>query len=260
MGPRTRGDDRGGVAPGWWECNHNGVGEHAVINPQPALGEPAASVLRAYRDLLADATQRVNLTSLRKPEAIEQRHIGESLAVARALTAAGVLPPGARVIDVGSGGGLPGIPIAIARPDVVVTLLEATGKKAAFLQEAVTALGLGNVQVLAARAEEAAHRPAEREAYDLAIARAVAPLLALVELALPFVRVGGALAAVKGSRAEQEIEEAAAAIRACGGGPVRKRGLDTGDPNLCLLIIPKIVGTPAHLPRRPGMPVKRPLR
>jgi 16S rRNA (guanine527-N7)-methyltransferase len=236
------------------------VGEHAALNPQPTYGEPAASLLRAYRDLLADATQRFNLTSLREPEAIERRHIGESLAVARALAAAGVLPPGSRVIDVGSGGGLPGIPIAIARPDVAVTLLEATGKKAAFLQEAVTALGLRNARVLAARAEEAAHRPAERETYDLAIARAVAPLAALVELALPFVRIGGALAAVKGSRVEQEIEDAAAAIRACGGGPARKLGLDTGEPNLCLVIIPKVAGTPAHLPRRPGLPVKRPLR
>jgi 16S rRNA (guanine527-N7)-methyltransferase len=225
-----------------------------------ALIRTPQSALRNYIDLLAEANKTVNLTSLREPEAIERRHIAESLAVARALTEAGVLAPGARVIDVGSGGGLPGIPLAIVRPDVAVTLLEATGKKAAFLERAVAMLGLGNVRVLAARAEEAAHLSTEREVYDLALARAVAPLVSLAELTLPFVRVGGALAAVKGSRAEQEIEDAAAAIRTCGGGGVRTLALDTGGPNLRLLLIPKVAATPSHLPRRPGMPAKRPLR
>ncbi len=217
-------------------------------------------MLTSYRDLLAEATQTLNLTSLREPEAIERRHIGESLAVVRALTAAGVLPPGAHVIDVGSGGGLPGIPLAIARPDVRVTLLEATGKKAAFLEQTVAALGLTNVRVLAARAEDAAHLPSEREAYDLAVARAVAALASLAELTLPFVRIGGALAAVKGSHAAQEATAATTAIRACGGGDLRVLALDGADPNLRIVLVPKVSATPPHLPRRPGVPVKRPLR
>lgn len=218
-----------------------------------------AAALRAYRDLLAEATRTLNLTAVREPAAIERRHIAESCAVAGLLADASVLPPGARVIDVGSGGGLPGIPLAIVRPDVQVTLLEATAKKAAFLERAVAALGLANARVIAARAEEAAHRPAEREAYDVAVARAVAALPALVELALPFVRVGGVLAAVKGSRAGQEIAAAAAAIRLCGGGAVEVLPLGADAPNLRVVLVRKVSPTPPHLPRRPGMPVKRPL-
>lgn len=221
---------------------------------------PHSPALARYGALLAEANRALNLTSLREPAEIERRHIGESLAVVRTLAAAGFLPEGARVIDVGSGGGLPGIPLAIARPDVRVTLLEATGKKAAFLEHAVAELGLGGVAVLAARAEEAAHVPEEREMYDLALARAVAPLATLVELTLPFVRGGGAVAAVKGSRADKEIAEAGGAIRRCGGGAPETLPLPPDVPHLRLVIVPKVAPTPPDLPRRPGMPAKRPLR
>ena len=224
--------------------------------------------LNRYRDLLIEANTAFNLTSVREPEAVERRHIAESLAVVRALEVAGRLPAGARVIDVGSGGGLPGIPLAIVRPDTAVTLLEATGKKAAFLERAATDLGLVNVRVLAMRAEEAAHDADERERYDLAVARAVAALATLGELTLPFVKLGGALAAVKGSRADQEIAEAAAALRRCGGGAVQLLPLSEGEatsappetPFPRLLLIPKVASTPPNLPRRPGIPAKRPLR
>jgi 16S rRNA (guanine527-N7)-methyltransferase len=216
------------------------------------------SLLARYRDRLAHAP--FNVTSLRDPDAIDQRHIDESMVLLRALEAAGRLPVGAHVIDVGSGGGLPGIPLAIARPDLTVTLLEATGKKAAFLEETARDLDLSNVRVLAARAEEAAHLPAEREAYDVATARAVAPLATLVELTLPFVRVGGALAAIKGSRAEEEIAAAGVALQRCGGGAVEVRDLTPEVPTLRLLIVPKVAPIPDELPRRSGIPAKRPLR
>jgi 16S rRNA (guanine527-N7)-methyltransferase len=218
------------------------------------------SRLRRFRDLLHDANATLNLTSVREPQAIERRHIAESLAVVRALEDAGRLPAGASAIDVGSGGGLPGVPLAVVRPDVRVTLVEATGKKAAFLERTARELGLDNVRVLAARAEQAAHDPVEREQYDLALARAVAALPALVELTLPFVKVGGALAAVKGSRAEEEIAAAAGAVRRCGGGDVLSLPLPTDSSTLRMLLIPKVLPTPSDLPRRPGIPVKRPLR
>jgi 16S rRNA (guanine527-N7)-methyltransferase len=222
---------------------------------QPRFGELQ---LERFRDLLAEAP--FNVTAVRDPSEIEQRHIGESLALARALESAGRLPAGARVIDVGSGGGLPGIPLAIARPDLSVTLLEATGKKAAFLELAAQRLDLGNVRVIAARAEEVAHRPDQRECYDLATARAVAPLATLVELTLPFVRVGGALAALKGSRAEEEIAVSAVAIQRCGGGPIEVHDLADERAALRLLIVPKVAPSPDELPRRSGIPAKRPLR
>jgi 16S rRNA (guanine527-N7)-methyltransferase len=229
-----------------------------------ALAQDQRTRLTAYRDRLAAANQTLNLTSLREPAELQRRHIEESLAVLRAIEGAGLLPPGARLIDVGSGGGLPGMPIAIARPDLAVTLLEATGKKAAFLERVAAELRLTNVRVVAQRAEEAA-RTEERERYDLAIARAVAALAALAELTLPLVRVGGAVAAVKGSRAEQELAEAGGAIARCGGGAVRSLPLagalpELRLPELRLLLIAKVAPTPPELPRRAGMPVKRPLR
>jgi 16S rRNA (guanine527-N7)-methyltransferase len=226
------------------------------MSGEPRLPTPDSRLSR-YRDLLAAAP--LNLTSVRDPQEIDRRHIGESLAVVRALEQAGRLPAGARVIDIGSGGGLPGIPLAVARSDARVTLLEATGKKAAFLEHAAHDLDLANVRVLAARAEEAAHSVEEREAYDLAVARAVAPLATLLELTLPFVRVGGALAAVKGSRAEEEVIAAQGALQRCGGGPVESLPLATDAPSLRLLIVPKIRSTSPDLPRRPGIPAKRPL-
>jgi 16S rRNA (guanine527-N7)-methyltransferase len=211
-----------------------------------------------FRDLLAQAP--INVTAVRDPSEIERRHIGESLALLRALESAGRLPSGARVIDVGSGGGLPGIPFAIARPDLSLTLLEATGKKAGFLDLAIQHLDLRHVRVLAFRAEAAAHHPDQRESYDVATARAVAPLTTLVELTLPFVRVGGALAALKGSRAEEEIAAAAGAVQRCGGGLVEVHHLTAEHSRLRLLIVPKVAHSPDELPRRPGIPAKRPLR
>src|ERR1700730_5196802 len=118
------------------------------------------------------------------------------------------LPPGPlRVIDVGSGGGLPGLPLRLARPDLRLTLLEANQRKAAFLVQATAKLGLADVEVVAQRAEDAGRDPRHREAYDFALARALAPMPVLVELCLPFVAVGGRLLAMK-TDAAAEAESA----------------------------------------------------
>jgi 16S rRNA (guanine527-N7)-methyltransferase len=121
-------------------------------------------------------------------------------------------------------------------------------------------LELANVRVLVARAEDAAHDPAERETYDVAVARAVAPLVTLVELTLPFVRLGGILAAVKGSRVAEEIEQAGVALRRCGGGAVAIAPLGDVESPLSLVTVSKVEPSPPELPRRAGMPAKRPLR
>jgi 16S rRNA (guanine527-N7)-methyltransferase len=163
------------------------------------------------------------------------------------------------LIDVGSGGGLPGLPLKLARPELEVTLLEANRRKAAFLVQASAQLELGGVRVLAERAEVAAHEPREREAYDVATARAVAPLPVLAELCLPFVRVGGRLLAMKASL-EGELEAAGGAIELLGGAPAevhaapsaaRRRG--------SVVVIRKVAPTPGAYPRRPGVPGRRPL-
>jgi 16S rRNA (guanine527-N7)-methyltransferase len=213
-----------------------------------------------YYRLLVAANRRMNLTSVTAYEEVQRRHFGESLAVAAALYQAGVLRPGqaARAIDLGAGAGFPGLPIKIAHPALRLTLLESAAKKTGFLEEVVERLALADVAVVAGRAESVAHESARREAYDLALARAVAPLPVLVELALPFLCPGGVLAAPKGSRAAQEVAAAAPALRACGGRLLSAQRLL--DSPLTLVLVEKVAPTPSTYPRRPGIPAKRPLR
>ena len=147
-------------------------------------------------------------------------------------------------------------------PELSLTLLEATAKKSAFLRRVLGDLTLPDARVVTGRAEEVAHADPHREAYDVAVSRAVAPLPVLTELALPFLRIGGLLAAPKGSGARREAQEAIAALRTCGGLLESLRPLDIpgAEPAPTLVIIRKISSTPERFPRRPGIPAKRPLR
>jgi 16S rRNA (guanine527-N7)-methyltransferase len=211
-----------------------------------------------YYRLLIAANERLNLTTVTAYEEVQRRHFGESLAVAAALHRAGLLQAGQAAIDLGAGAGFPGLPIKIAHPNLRLTLLESAAKKTAFLGDVVKRLALQNVAVVTSRAESAAHEPAHREMYDLALARAVSPLPALVELALPFLRLDGVLAAPKGSRVTQEVAAAAPALLACGGHVVSVERLP--ESPLTLVLVKKVAPTPSTYPRRPGIPSKRPLR
>jgi 16S rRNA (guanine527-N7)-methyltransferase len=213
-----------------------------------------------YYRLLIATNERVNLTTVTAYEEVQRRHFGESLAVATALYRASLLQPGqvARAIDLGAGAGFPGLPIKIAHPTLRLTLLESATKKTAFLEEVVRRLALTDVTVVTGRAESAAHEPAHREMYDLALARAVASLPVLAELALPFLRLNGALAAPKGSRVAQEVAAAAPALLACGGQVLSAERLP--ESPLTLVLVKKVAPTPSTYPRRPGIPAKRPLR
>ena len=165
-----------------------------------ALAQLAAAIRRSPHNLL----------SPRGVAELESRHLPECVAFAATL------PPGpASLIDIGSGAGLPGLVIAIERPDLTVTLLEATRKKAAFLRETADALGLAEVEVIPGRAEQLG-RTALAGGFDLATARAVAPLARLVAWALPLLRPGGTLHAIKGERWEQELADAAAVLASSG--------------------------------------------
>ena len=214
-----------------------------------------------YHQLIA-ANRRVNLTSITDYQEVQRRHFGESLAVAAALYRAGVLKPdeGARVLDLGAGAGFPGLPMWIVHSALRLTILEATRKKTAFLERLLARLGLEDVTVITGRAEAVAHEPVHRESHDLVLARAVAPLAVLVELALPFLEVGGSLATPKGSRASQEMAEASRALELCGGRIVSAEPLPSSTPPLTLVLVEKLAPTPAAYPRRPGIPTKRPLR
>jgi 16S rRNA (guanine527-N7)-methyltransferase len=229
------------------------------------LGVELASAALEQLDMLAREliawNQRFNLTAITDPEGIALRHFADSLSVLPLLPAAPDNTPDIRIIDVGSGAGFPGLPLALARPTLRLTLLEATGKKAGFLRHMAGLLGLANVTVVNARAEEAGNRPDHREAYDVALARAVAPLPVLLELTLPFVRVGGRVIAWKKADIGDEINSSVRAVRTLGGQLGERRTLRlTGDEaDRMLLVIEKVRPTPAGYPRRPGVPARTPL-
>jgi len=213
-----------------------------------------------YRELVREAP-RAGLTAVTDPEGVQRRHFLESLALGRRLLDLGLLPLAGqgRVIDIGTGAGFPGLAMRLVW-DFPLTLLEAHRRKTDFLARLVELLGLQGVQVVWGRAEEVAHRPEHREAYRLALARAVAPLPVLVELALPFLEVGGALACPKGERARQEVEEAASALAVLGGEVAHLGPLPLPAPAPTMVVVRKTRPTPPKYPRRPGIPQKRPLR
>ena len=167
-------------------------------------------LLLRYLTLLYEANQRVNLTRVPAEQAVG-RHLVDSLCLLAVYTP----PEGARVLDIGTGAGLPGIPLAIVRPDLQLTLLDSHGKTVQFLREACAALGLP-ATVVQARAEEWAHNPDAREQFDLAVARAVAKMPILTELMTPFLKVGGVGLALKSTGETDEILSAAPAAQRLG--------------------------------------------
>lgn len=163
-----------------------------------------------------------------------------------------------RVVDVGSGGGLPGLPLKLARPEISMTLVEADHSKAAFLVQACATLGLRDVAVVARRAEEVGHDPLYREVFDVAVARALAPMPVLVELCLPLVRVGGRLLAQKTQT--EDVEAARHAIEVLGGSLVVAAPAPSGARRRgTVVIVEKVRPTPPAYPRRPGVPSRKPL-
>ena len=168
-------------------------------------------LLGGYLDLLLEANKVMNLTRIEDRAEAERLHVGD------ALTVLPFIPSGeVRVADVGSGGGVPGIPLAIVRADAKVTLIESTQKKAAFLKRAVEELGLSNVEVYGGRVEDLAHSD-RRETFDVVVARAVAMMNVLVEWCLPLVKKGGKFLAMKGAKVSEELPAAEKAIRTLNG-------------------------------------------
>ena len=172
------------------------------------LDEGAVARLGDYLARLLAMNEQMNLTAIDDPVAACEKHVLDALTLVPLLAELG---PGARLADIGSGGGLPGIPLAIARPDLRVTLVEATQKKAAFLTAVAEALGLSGVSVRPSRAEQLGAGELHG-AFDAVSARAVGRLVSLVPLVAPFARPGGLLLLVKGQRAEEELVEAARVI------------------------------------------------
>ncbi len=210
-----------------------------------------------YARELAVWNVHTNLTAIIDLDGVRLRHFLDSLTIIKAVP----MPPGSKVIDVGTGAGFPGLPLKMVCPDIQLTLLEATGKKVAFLQHLTDLFKLDNVINIHARAEDAAHDSAHRAAYDLVVARAVARLPSLIEYLLPFAKVGGLCVAMKGRTAQDEAADSGNALAALGG---RIKGIETfqlpsvEDPHH-LVIIEKIAPTPREYPRKPGIPTRNPL-
>ncbi|MCE9590385.1 MAG: 16S rRNA (guanine(527)-N(7))-methyltransferase RsmG [Planctomycetes bacterium] len=222
------------------------------------LPDGAIDRLALYLALLLDANERFNLTGIREPEAAWRRHIIDSLTVLPGLEE---FAAGARMIDVGSGGGLPGIPLAIARPDMEFTLLEATGKKANFLRECAKEIPLPNVSVVQDRAENVGQAKKHREAYDAAVCRALGPMRELLEYTLPLVKVEGLLFVMKGPKVEEELGPAADAMTQLGAGEFRVHEAypEGFGQNTVIVVIEKASPTPRAFPRLPGVPRQTPL-
>lgn len=211
-----------------------------------------------YYQQLVTWNRRLSLTTITEYEEVQVKHFLDSLSCLQVLTS---VPRRARCIDVGAGAGFPGLPLKIVRPETKLTLLEATRKKVRFLEHVVSALGLGDVEIVRARAEELGHHSGHREGYDVGLARAVARLPVLLEYVLPLLLMGGIFVAQKGVEVADELESAAPAMNVLGGRikEVKTVQLPQLEGIRHLIVVEKVATTPQKYPRRPGIPAKRPL-
>ncbi len=231
------------------------------------LDKSQIDLFEVYYHELVDWNRRINLTAITVFEDVQTKHFLDSLTVTLALkhlsapSSAPQRAPGSlEVLDVGTGAGFPGVPLKIVLPNLSLTLLEATGKKALFLEHITQVLGLADVKVIAARAEDAAHLKDQRAKYGLVVSRAVAALPVLLEMTLPFCKLGGIFVAQKLTAAKLEIDDATRAARQLGG--KLDQVVDISLPELadrCLVVYRKVSPTPDKYPRRPGVPAKQPL-
>jgi len=229
--------------------------ERLLETDAPPLPAGFHDRIEAFVRLLLDANARMNLTRIVEPDAVARLHLLDALS---AVPLIDEWAP-ARALDLGSGGGVPGIVLALARPGVPWTLVDSVRRKAETLRGFVSALELARVTVVAERAEHLGRDPAHREQHDLVTARACAALPVLAEYALPLVRIGGSVVAWKGLIGEEELRAGREAASSLGGElEIRGTGMAAlGDHRF--VIIRKVTATPDRYPRRPGEPAKRPL-
>ncbi len=228
-----------------------------------ALTPAQAEQFVRYDALLREWNARINLTRITDPANVLALHFLDSLSALPLIQPrTQTTPSPVRLLDVGSGAGLPGIPLKIALPALDVTLLDGTAKKLDFCRAVIAALGLSSIRTLHGRAEDIARLPTHREQYDVVIARAVAPLPTLVEYLLPLARVGGLCIAMKGSNAAAETEQALGAIERLGGSPPTTHPvqLPGRDERRALIAIAKARPTPPRYPRPGDAPRRAPLK
>jgi 16S rRNA (guanine527-N7)-methyltransferase len=224
------------------------------------LSAEQARQFQLYYEELVEWNQRINLTAITAYDEVQLRHFLDSLTLVPALQDMPWAKGDFALLDVGTGPGMPGIPIKVFLPRVRLVLLDSVAKKTAFLKHVAAELNLEHVEVVTGRAEEVAHQPDYREKFELVVSRALSKLSTAAELTLPFCRQGGFFIAQKKGPIEEELGQAAAAIDILGGKvkEVRKVNLEFLEER-SLVIVEKVSPTPERYPRRTGVPAKRPL-
>ena len=220
------------------------------------LDEKALERFDTYARLLVEWNEKINLTAITEPDEIVIKHFVDSLTVFSAIN----IPEGAKVIDVGTGAGFPGVAMLIARPDLDVTLLDSTNKKLNVIRDILENIGL-DANIVHKRAEEAGQSKDFREQYDFATARAVSNLRDLSEYCLPFVKVGGTFISMKSAKADEEIEDGRKAISVLGGKIREKKNFLLGEAGeRTIIMIEKSSTTPAKYPRPSAKIAKNPIK
>lgn len=219
------------------------------------IGTEQTARLMKYKELLLEWNTKINLTTIEEDRDIIIKHFIDSLSILPYLRNAGE-----KLVDVGTGGGFPGIPVKIVYESTKVLLLDSLDKRINFLKTVIGGLGLEGIDTMHARAEEAGANPVYRESFDVSVARAVANLPVLLEYCLPLVKTGGIFIAMKGSSTE-ELEASKKALELLGGRieEVRELTLPFSDIKRNIIIVRKLRQTPTKYPRKPGKPAKEPL-
>ncbi|RII31942.1 16S rRNA (guanine(527)-N(7))-methyltransferase RsmG [Clostridium chromiireducens] len=211
-----------------------------------------------YMKLLQEWNEKINLTAITEDEEIIKKHFIDSIKAFKRKE----FKNAANLIDVGTGAGFPGLPIAIMKDDIKITLLDSLNKRVNFLNNVVTKLGLSNVETIHSRAEDGARNNQLREKFDIATSRAVANMSVLSELCLPYVRVGGNFIALKGPSVDQEIKDSLNAIKVLGGELIDICEINIEETELRhnLVVVKKIKECPKTYPRKAGLITKNPLK
>lgn len=237
--------------------------EGAAAHLNLALPPGASDAFLVHAERLLHTNRHTNLTRITAPAEVAVKHFADSLSV---LVACSDLAPGARMADIGTGAGFPGLPLKIVRPDLFLTLVDALGKRLKFLAGVVDELHLAHVSLVHARAEDAGRDPACRERFDLVVARAVAALPTLLEWCAPLARVGGRFVAMKSGDVDDELAASANAAHLLGLRLMRDVSLtlppagdDAAPSGRRLLVWEKQRPTPARFPRRPAEIKAKPL-